>query len=107
MIATLKTKKDFHNILQHGTKYVSRYFVLLMSDNTKDMVLFGMIVTRKVGNAVKRNQIKRRLRVIIKKICCELNLQKITFCIIARYKMLQCDFNQLYHSLKHAIKKTI
>ena len=45
-----------------GEKLESRSFFLYASENLLDKTRLGLIVSRKVGNSVKRNRVKRILR---------------------------------------------
>jgi len=60
----LSRSGDFDRVYREGDSRANRYLVLYSfprSDSTRQM-RFGMSVGRKVGNAVVRNKVKRRLR---------------------------------------------
>ncbi|WP_455476769.1 ribonuclease P protein component [Bartonella sp. B41] len=65
----------------------------------------GFTVTRKNGNAVKRNRIKRRLREAVRIGLVE-DMEKGTdYVIIARPDVLHAPFPSLIHELKRRIKQ--
>jgi ribonuclease P protein component len=62
----LRSSKDFRRISREGTRMASRSFVLLVADQRPSAPdaapRLGLTVSRRVGGAVVRTRIKRRLR---------------------------------------------
>ncbi len=58
----LHRKADIQRTLQRGRKRVFPELVLYSLDNGLGHARLGLSVSRKTGNAVQRNRIKRRLR---------------------------------------------
>lgn len=59
---TLKKNYEFKNVLTKGKSYFGKYINLyiLKENSTKNRI--GIAVGKKVGKAVKRNQVKRWIR---------------------------------------------
>jgi ribonuclease P protein component len=55
-------KEEFLQILREGERYKTKHFKVMIKENHLDRVRLGLIVSKKIGNAVKRNSIKRLLR---------------------------------------------
>ena len=55
-------KKRHSQIHREGTSVVNRLLVLRWLDNGLEHTRFAFVVSRRVGNAVARNRVKRRLR---------------------------------------------
>lgn len=62
----LRVRREFLRASSVGTKLSSRHFVLLVSPAMTGNARFGFTVSRKIGNAVVRNRIKRMLRECIR-----------------------------------------
>ena len=65
-IITIKKRQDFILSHQIGTKLNGKYLIFQKRDrkDNSDSIYFGFTVTKKIGIAVIRNKIKRRLKSI-------------------------------------------
>ena len=69
-IVALSKNQDFKNLLKGrkiSNKYVTVYFGKLLNKNNKKLNI-SFVVKKKIGNAVNRNKIKRRLKNIINEV---------------------------------------
>lgn len=101
----LKKNKEFQIVFKNGKSYANRQFVLyfLKKDN-QDKYRVGLSVSKKIGNAVTRNQVKR----YVKQVFIELNdelLQNMDYVIIARKPTSEMDFHEVKKSLEHLFFK--
>jgi len=62
----LRKRGEFLDLYERGDKIQSTYFVLYMLENGRSCHRLGITVSRKIGIAVVRNRIKRRLREIFR-----------------------------------------
>jgi ribonuclease P protein component len=58
----LLQRAEFVHLTTHAAKVSSRYFILFFEPGRYQRIRIGVTVSRKVGNAVKRNRIKRLVR---------------------------------------------
>ena len=66
-IVSLSKNEEFKRLLKKkkiSNKYVTIFFGILDNKNSENLNI-SFVVKRKIGNAVKRNKIKRRLRNIM------------------------------------------
>lgn len=61
----VKENKYFNSIINEGKNFANRYFIIYYKEKEQKYPHFGIAVGKKIGNAVERNRIKRRLRSII------------------------------------------
>ena len=107
-IVALSKNEEFKNLLNQrkvSNKYVTIFFGKLVNkDNTKLNISF--VTKKKIGNAVKRNKIKRRLRNImndaVKKISINLNY---SFLVIAKSSMLNNEYKIIKETLFQDLEK--
>jgi ribonuclease P protein component len=55
-------RRDYLTIYEQGVRSYSRHFTVIACGNQEGNSRLGITVTKKVGNAVQRNRIKRLLR---------------------------------------------
>jgi ribonuclease P protein component len=53
---------EYEAVFQDGIKDVAKHFVMFAMSNGKMCRRMGLVVSKKVGNSVERNRIKRKLR---------------------------------------------
>ena len=58
----LRKSWEYKLVREVGCKFYTPHFVLLVSENSEKNDRLGITVSRKVGNAVERNRLKRIIR---------------------------------------------
>ena len=106
-ILALSKNEDFKNLLKKekiSNKYVTVFFGIL-NDKDKKRLNISFVTKKKIGNAVKRNKIKRRLRNIlneaVKKVSIKLNY---SYLVIAKSTMLNNDYTNIKEILFQSFK---
>ena len=80
-------------------------FVLLARPNGGAGIRFGITVTRKIGNAVVRNRMKRRFRALLREALPERGLPDHDHVLIGREGGIERDFQQLRAELSDALQR--
>ena len=102
----IRKNEEFTRIIGERHSISSANFVLYFSDRQKDNVRVGISVSKRLGNAVERNKIKRQVREMARSIIDFDNLQK-DFIIIVRNPYLKNNFQDNENDLEKLIKKAI
>ena len=102
----VKHQQDFDRIIKLNNSIKSKYFVLYQENNNLKYDCYGISVGKKLGNAVYRNKMKRRLRNIIDEYRKDYNNKK-NYIIILRSKGKEASFNELKEDLINLLKKSI
>ena len=66
-INILKNSRDFDRIIKKYKPYKYKDYIIYLERDTNDIYKFGLSVGKKIGNAVRRNKVKRQLKAIISK----------------------------------------
>ena len=99
----VKREKDFKAIFKEGTSFANRKFVVYPLENQKNHFRVGLSVSKKLGNAVARNQIKRRIRHIIQNAKGSL-VEDVDFVVIARKGVENLEYAEMERNLLHVLK---
>ena len=99
----VKREKDFKAIFKEGTSFANRKFVVYQLENQKSHFRVGLSVSKKLGNAVTRNQIKRRIRHILLSVREHL-ADNFDFVVIARKGVEILDYAEMEKNLLHVLK---
>lgn len=88
-----------------GLRVARPGFVLLAHPNAGKGKRYGITVTRKVGNAVVRNRIKRRFRELLRAALPELGLPDHDHVLIAREGAIERNFAAMQGELAEALAR--
>ena len=91
---SLKQNSDFRAVYTRGKNAVSPRVVLYCRKNRRDRNRVGFTVSRKLGNAVTRNRVRRRLREIMRLHADKL-LEGWDLILVARTRAVNADYGKL------------
>ncbi|MDE3060983.1 MAG: ribonuclease P protein component [Pseudomonadota bacterium] len=104
-LETIKKRADFLAASARGRKVSTGTFLLLArARQDEGAPRFGFTVTKKLGNAVARNRIKRRLRESVRK-AMEKAASGQDYVFIARPKALDCPYGEILRDMTFAFSK--
>lgn len=98
----VKSEKDFKAIFKDGQNFANRKFVVYKLEKDQRHFRVGISVSKKLGNAVVRNSIKRKIRHVL--IQHRADLTKDDFVVIARKGVETLDYHQVEQNLLHVLK---
>lgn len=102
--AVLTRRADFL-AANRGLRVARPGFVLLARPNGGGQMRFGITVTKKIGNAVVRNRMKRRFRALLRELLPELGLPGADHVLIGREGGIERDFSLLRDELRAALTR--
>ncbi|MCP5322681.1 MAG: ribonuclease P protein component [Candidatus Paracaedibacteraceae bacterium] len=103
---TLKKRKEFLAVSKAGQRFYGEHFLVQTLQNKELSGIFrvGYVVTRKTGNAVKRNKAKRRLRSLVYQEQDKFVLQ-YDYVFVARNSLWSVEFDVLQRDFINVLKK--
>src|SRR5215510_153126 len=60
-------RREFRQVYEKGRKFRAAFFTAFVMENGGKAARLGITTTRKLGNAVNRNRVRRRLREVFRK----------------------------------------
>ncbi|MDZ7836052.1 MAG: ribonuclease P protein component [Alkalibacterium sp.] len=103
----VKTEADFQKVFHQGQSMANRQFVVYsIAKEGQTHFRAGLSVGKKMGNAVMRNAIKRKIRhCLIEFDQQDLIRQDIDFIVIARKPVSEMDYHEVRKSLLHVFDR--
>ncbi len=107
-ILALSKNEEFKNLLKQNkisNKYVTIFFGKLANKNINRLNI-SFVTKKKIGNSVKRNKIKRRLRNILNEAVKKISLNfEYSYLVIAKPTMLDNDYTIIKETLFKDLKE--
>ena len=107
-ILALSKNEEFKNLLKQKkiyNKYVTIFFGSLANKDIKKLNI-SFVTKKKIGNAVKRNKIKRRLRNIMNEAVKKIPINfSYSYLVIAKITMLNNEYAIIKDTLFQDIEK--
>ena len=106
---SLNSSKDFISILKKrrvNTKYFTLYYVK-NSENLNKYLNISFVMKKRVGNAVIRNKIKRKLKYAVQKILKEKQLIDLnyTYVVFGKNNVYKDKFANVLNEVNYTFKK--
>ena len=99
----VKKEKYFNAIFQEGKSVANRKFVVYRLENSEQHFRVGLSVSKKLGNAVTRNQIKRRIRHVLITHKDQI-IENLDFVVIARKGVEEMNYTEIEKNLLHVLR---
>jgi ribonuclease P protein component len=109
-LVVLRRRAEFLAAAQSGKKWVAPGLIVQMfatppQSDTTPLLRYGLTASGKIGNAVKRNRARRRLRALAHEILPLHAAAGHDFVLIARGAIILRDYGELRNDLRMALKK--
>ncbi len=108
-VSSLKSRNDFLRARHSGVFFATHYFTLQLIDIVhspnqvpNESTFLGLTVSKKIGNAVKRNRVKRRLRHGALDYLGVNGLVNVAYIFIAKPSVINLSWQELLIKIKTA-----
>ena len=94
---------EYKRVYKYGKNYWNRNLILYVKKNKSDKTRVGFTITKKIGNSVTRNKVRRRMKEIYR-----LKLKDIKMgfdlVFIPKKNVVSMPYNELENSMIHIMK---
>lgn len=104
---SIKKSSDFKLIAKTGEKWFSDSFIVQISkheDGSARPSRFGLVVSKKIGNAVRRNFVKRRFREVLRS-CISSEISGMDIILIGRLSSVERSLPQMKNDMIWSLKR--
>ena len=101
----LKKSKEYKLVFTNGKKLNGKNFILQFLNTDLSFTRIGITASKKLGNATKRNFVKRRIRCLLKIIYFKKVATSNDLVIVAKKSALTEKFENLSNELNRLLKK--
>ena len=101
----MKYNRDFKYLYRKGNSIAAGYLVIYYKKTPKKENTLGITVTKKLGNAVTRNRVRRLIRECYRLYESEMSLG-YNIVIVARGKAAGAPFLSIKSDMKYLLKKS-
>lgn len=99
----IKRNDEFQAVFKNGKSFANRQFIVYMLEKDGQAHFrIGLSVSKKIGNAVVRNRIKRYLRQVFFELEASIAKEK-DYVIIARKPAAKMEFHEVKKSMQHVL----
>ncbi len=101
----LAKREDFNKVYRFGKSSANRQFVIYVKkQHDVEQFKLGISVSKKIGNAVVRNRMKRLIKEIVRHHADHI-ISQVQIIIIVRKPAVGLDYNDVQKSIVHLLKK--
>lgn len=101
----IKKNKEFQEVFKKGESFANRQFVVyVLKKQEQEHFRIGLSVSKKIGNAVTRNRVKRYIRQVFLELQERIEVGN-DYIIVARKPTSEMDFHETKSSLTHVLKR--
>ena len=100
----LKKNRDFQLVFKRGRSFAGRHMVVFVLKNDGGLSRLGISASKKVGHAVLRNRVRRRLKEAYRAIGAGV-LAGHDIVILPRAQAAEVDFADLKEQLEYLLRK--
>ena len=93
VVNRVKDSNDFGKIIKQGKTAKNTSYIIHFVKNNLSYTRVGVSVSKKLGNAVTRNRVKRQIRAMLDSLI-NYNLNKFDVVVIARQDFLNKNFDE-------------
>lgn len=100
----IRESKHYNNIYQNGKKYLGKCLIVFVLKNDVGINRFGIVTSKKIGNAIVRNKAKRRVMALVNEYRLKL-AQGYDFVLVSRPLINKVEYSQIEKDFISVMRK--
>lgn len=101
----VRRRREFQRVFDLSLRIRGRYFTVLVGPNPERTARLGVVASRKLGDAVRRNRAKRLIREVFRRSEIVALGHGIDFVVIPRRELFDAPYSSIESDLRTALKR--
>jgi ribonuclease P protein component len=101
----VRRRAEFTHVFENATRVQGRYFTVLVAPNGAGRARLGIVASRKLGDAVRRNRAKRLIREVFRRTPSLPGRQGVDFVVIPRRELFDAVYATVETDLRGALRR--
>lgn len=101
----LRNRGEFNRVFEKAQRAKGLYFTILMVPNTSGTSRLGIVASRKLGDAVRRNRAKRVLREVFRRTPALPGANGVDIVVIPRRELFDAPYSSLDTDFRSTLKR--
>ena len=102
----VRRRVEFTRVFDHALRTKGRYVTVLIAPNTAGTARLGIVASRKLGDAVRRNRAKRLIREVFRRSLPLPARQGFDVVVIPRRELFDAPYAKLETDLRSALRRS-
>jgi ribonuclease P protein component len=103
----VRRRAEFQQVFEAGNRVQGRFFIVLAAPNQSDTVRLGIVASRKLGDAVRRNRAKRLIREVFRQTPPLPVRQGVDVVVIPRRELFDAAYSNIETDFRSVLKRAV
>ena len=101
----VRRRREFQRVFDLSLRIRGRYFTVLIGPNAESTARLGIVASRKLGDAVRRNRAKRLIREVFRRSELMASSHGVDFVVIPRRELFDAPYSSIESDLRTALAR--
>ena len=103
----LRRRSEFQRVFETGSRSQGRYLTMVVAANGTTRARVGIVASRKLGDAVRRNRAKRLIREVFRKTPSPTGGQGVDIVVIPRRELFDAAYASLETDFRTSLRRSV
>ena len=101
----IRRKAEFQRVFDHGQRVHGRFLTMIAAPNGAGTARLGIVASRKLGNAIRRNRAKRLIRELFRRTVHPADGPALDLVVVPRRELIEAPYVTLENDFRNALRR--